>query len=286
MEHVTQTPFVTQDGHHLAVIDWPLWGRQRPRAVVLVVHGLGEHAWRYNALANQLNDWGFLVRAYDQRGHGESSGKKGCLPANDTLVRDLSDVLGDTYASLCRKGEIPLVLLGHSMGGLVAALHVAQQGIGNDLPWVDALVLSSPALDPGLTLMQRWLLLILPKVLPNLTAANGLDPQLISHDPDVVAAYIADPQVHDRISPRLGRFIADGGPQVQARASEWLVPTLLMFAGSDGLVDANGSRRFAAAAPPEVVQAHCFEDLYHELFNELDRNAVLDHLRSWLNDRF
>lgn len=286
MEHVTQTPFVTHDGHHLAVIDWPLWGRQRPRAVVLVVHGLGEHAWRYNALANQLNEWGFSVRAYDQRGHGDSSGKPGCLPASDTLLRDLSDVLEDTRASLGGSPDVPLVLLGHSMGGLVAALYVARELAAERVPPVDALVLSSPALDPGLDRRQRWLLAVLPSVLPNLTVANGLNPQLISHDPDVVQAYLADPQVHDRMSPRLGRFIADGGPQVLAQAPVWSVPTLLLYAGSDGLVNPQGSRRFAAAAPPDMVQSHCFEDMYHEIFNELERQEVLDHLRSWLNDRF
>lgn len=286
MEHVTQTPFVTHDGHHLAVIDWPLWGRQRPRAVVLVVHGLGEHAWRYNALAHQLNEWGFSVRAYDQRGHGDSSGKQGCLPASDTLLRDLSDMLEDTRSSLAGGPHVPMVLLGHSMGGLVAALYVARELAADRVPLIDALVLSSPALDPGLDRRQRWLLAVLPSLLPNLTVANGLNPQLISHDPDVVQAYLADPQVHDRVSPRLGRFIADGGPQVLAQAPAWSVPTLLLYAGSDGLVNPRGSRRFAAAAPADMVQSHCFEDMYHEIFNELERQEVFDHLRSWLNDRF
>jgi len=286
MENATQTPFITHDGHHLAVIDWPLWGRQKPRAVVLIVHGLGEHAWRYHALAEQLNEWGFAVRAYDQRGHGDSSGKKGCLPASDTLLRDLADLLDDTRSSHGQGGAVPLVLLGHSMGGLVAALHVAQQPVAGSAPAVDALVLSSPALDPGLDRWQRTLLSVLPRVLPNLTVSNGLDAQLISHDPDVVQAYLSDPLVHDRISPRLGRFIADGGPKVLAQAAAWHVPTLLMYAGADGLVNPQGSRRFAAEAPPETVQAHCFEDLYHEIFNEVERSDVIDLLRGWLNERF
>ncbi len=286
MNHITQSPFVTHDGDHLAVIDWSLWGRQRPRAVVLVVHGLGEHAWRYNALALQLNEWGFSVRAYDQRGHGDSSGKHGCLPANDTLLRDLADVLEDTRNTLGRRGEVPLILLGHSMGGLVAALHTARQQAAGQTPPADALVLSSPALDPGLNRWQSTLLSVLPGVLPHLTVANGLNPQLLSHDPDVVQAYLSDPTVHDRVSPRLGRFIANGGPQVLEQAAEWSMPTLLMYAGSDGLVNPAGSRRFAAAAPPDMVQAHCFEEMYHELFNEVERQEVLNHMRSWLNERF
>ena len=286
MDHATQTPFTTYDGHNLAVFDWPLWGSQRPRAAVLIVHGLGEHAWRDNPLATELNEWGFAVRAYDQRGHGDSSGKQGCLPHNDTLLRDLADVLEDTRTTHCRRGEVPLILLGHSMGGLVAALYTAEQlALGNPHA-VDALVLSSPALDPGLGALQRALLTLLPPLLPDVTVSNGLDPKLISHDPAVVQAYLEDPRVHNRLSPRLARFIADGGPLVLRHAADWAVPTLLMYAGADGLVDPGGSRRFAAATPPEVVQAHCFEDLYHELFNEANRFEVLSHLRGWLNERF
>jgi len=286
MDHATQTPFTTYDGHNLAVFDWPLWGAQRPRATVLIVHGLGEHAWRYNTLATELNEWGFAVCAYDQRGHGDSSGKPGCLPHNDTLLRDLADVLEDTRTTHCRRGEVPLILLGHSMGGLVAALYTAEQlALGNPHA-VDALVLSSPALDPGLGALQRALLTLLPSLLPDVTVPNGLDPKLISHDPDVVRDYMGDPSVHNRISPRLGRFIADGGHRVMQHAAQWTVPTLLMYAGADGLVDPSGSRRFAAATPPEVVQAHCFEDLYHELFNEANRFEVVSHLRGWLNERF
>jgi alpha-beta hydrolase superfamily lysophospholipase len=286
MDHATQTPFTTYDGHNLAVCDWPLWGSQRPRATVLIVHGLGEHAWRYNALATELNDWGFAVRAYDQRGHGDSSGKPGRLPHDDTLLRDLADVLEDTRTTHCHRGEVPLILLGHSMGGLVSALYAAEQlALGNPHA-VDALVLSSPALDLGLGPLQRAMLALLPPLLPDVTVSNGLDPKLISHDPAVVQAYLEDPRVHNRLSPRLARFIADGGPLVLRHAADWTVPTLLMYAGADSLVDPSGSRRFAAATPPEVLQAHCFEDLYHELFNEANRFEVLNHLRGWLNERF
>ncbi len=286
MDHATQIPFTTYDGHNLAICDWPLWRTQRPRATVLIVHGLGEHAWRYNPLATELNAWGFVVRAYDQRGHGDSSGKQGCLPHDDTLLRDLADVLEDTRTTHCRRGDVPLILLGHSMGGLVAALYTTGQSVLGNPQLVDALVLSSPALDPGLGPLQRALLTLLPPLLPDVTVSNGLDPKLISHDPKAVQAYLDDPRVHNRLSPRLARFIVDGGPLVQRHASDWAVPTLLMYAGADGLVDPSGSRRFAATTPPDVVQAHCFPGMYHELFNEANRFEVLNHLRGWLNERF
>ncbi|HWI79534.1 MAG TPA: alpha/beta hydrolase, partial [Ramlibacter sp.] len=101
-----------------------------------------------------------------------------------------------------------------------------------------------------------------------------------------VAAYRADRHVHDRLSARLGAFIAETGPKLVAHAVQWKVPTLLMYAGEDKLVDPAGSRAFAARAPKEVVSAHCFPDLYHEIFNEPDSEPVFETLTQWLDERF
>lgn len=279
MTDSTLSTFVALDGDNLAVQDWPLASQQALRGVVLLVHGLGEHAGRYDRLAGQLNDWGFAVRGYDQYGHGESGGPRGGLPTDTRLLDDLADIVDSTRARM--DPHTPLILLGHSMGGLVAARFVA---LG--LRPVQALVLSSPALDPGLNAVQKLLLAVLPKIAPNLRIGNGLDASLISHDPAVVAAYQADKLVHDRVSARLARFIADGGPATLAQAASWSVPTLLLYAGADRLVNPAGSRAFAAAAPQTVLSAHCFEALYHEIFNELDAAPVFAELKKWLDARF
>lgn len=279
MTDSTLSTFVALDGDNLAVQDWPLASQQALRGVVLLVHGLGEHAGRYDRLAVQLNDWGFAVRGYDQYGHGESGGPRGGLPTDSRLLDDLTDIVDSTRARMGPR--TPLILLGHSMGGLVAARFVA---LG--LRPVQALVLSSPALDPGLNAIQKLLLAVLPKIAPNLRIGNGLDASLISHDPAVVAAYQADKLVHDRVSARLARFIADGGPATLAQAASWSVPTLLLYAGADRLVNPAGSRAFAAAAPQTVLSAHCFEALYHEIFNELDASPVFAELKKWLDARF
>ena len=274
----TLTTFTAGDGENIAVQDWPLAGSVgRARGTVLLVHGLGEHVGRYDAVARRLNDWGFAVRGYDQYGHGESGGPRGGLTSDMRLLDDLADMVDATRARMPEGA--PLVLLGHSMGGLVAARFVAMH-----LRPVDALVLSSPALDPGLSAFQKLLLATLPRIAPNLRVSNGLDAQYLSHDPAVAAAYLADPLCHDRISARLARFIASAGPATVARAAHWSVPTLLLWAGSDKLVNPAGSRAFAAAAPQAVVQSHCFEPLYHELFNESPELAepVFDMLRRWL----
>ena len=275
----TLSTFTAADGDNIAIQDWPLPEGLALRGVVLIVHGLGEHAGRYDHVARRLNRWGFAVRGYDQYGHGESDGVRGALPSSARLLDDLSDVIESTRARMA--SGLPLVLLGHSMGGLIAACHVALR-----MPRVDGLVLSSPALDPGLSGLQKLLLSFVPRFAPNFTMGNGLDPDFISHDAGVVAAYRTDPWVHDRVSGRLARFIADGGPVAMARAKEWKVPTLVMYAGADKLVNPAGSRAFAAAAPPQVVTSRCFAGLYHEIFNELDAEPVFETLRQWLDERF
>jgi alpha-beta hydrolase superfamily lysophospholipase len=275
----TLSTFVALDGDNLAIQDWALEQGIAPRGVVLLVHGLGEHAGRYDRVAGRLNEWGFMVRGYDQYGHGESGGPRGGLPTETRLLDDLADIVDATRARMDKK--TPLILLGHSMGGLLAAQFVSQA-----IRPVDALVLSSPALDPGLNAVQRLLLAVLPRIAPNLRVSNGLDAALISHDPAVVNAYRADKLVHDRISGRLARFIAEGGPATLALASSWKVPTLLLFAGADKLVNPAGSRTFAQMAPKQVVTACCFETLYHEIFNELESEPVFTELKKWLDARF
>lgn len=269
------TTFTASDGENLAAYHWPLAEGRPRRGTVLLVHGLGEYAGRYHHVAQHLNDWGFAVRAYDHYGHGRSAGPRGGLNHDMRLLDDLADMV-DTARAHMPEG-LPLVLLGHSMGGLVAARFVAMH-----IRPVDALVLSSPALDPGLNAVQKLLLATLPRLVPNLRVGNGLNARFISHDPAVVQAYESDPLCHNRISARLARFIAEAGPATVARAAHWQVPTLLMWAGADRLVNPAGSRAFAAAAPDRVVQSRCFEGLYHELFNELDAAPVFEVLQRWL----
>ena len=275
----TLSTFTAHDGDNIVIQDWPLEAGVAVRGVVILVHGLGEHAGRYDHVARHLNEWGFEVRGYDQCGHGESGGARGSLPTDTRLLDDLADIVDSTRA---RSGkDTPLILLGHSMGGLVVGRFV---GLG--MRPVDGLIMSSPALDPGLSAFQKFLVAVLPKIAPNLRVGNGVKPQFISHDAAVVAAYKADPLVHDRISARLARFIATAGPQTVAMAGQWKVPTLLMYAGDDRLLNAQGSRNFAAAAPKKTLTSVCFDTLYHEIFNELDAKPVFDTLKDWLDKRF
>jgi alpha-beta hydrolase superfamily lysophospholipase len=148
---------------------------------------------------------------------------------------------------------------------------------------VDALVLSSPALDIGLGRAQRLLLAVLGAIAPNGAVGNGLKPEWVSRDPAVVQAYIEDPLVHDRVTPKLVRFMVEAGAFVRAHARQWRVPTLLMYAGSDRCVAPAGSAAFAAAAPAGVLTTQAFPALYHEIFNEPEQAEVFAVLAQWLS---
>ncbi|HMO45493.1 MAG TPA: alpha/beta fold hydrolase [Rubrivivax sp.] len=269
----------TRDALQLHLQHWPAAGRAA--GSVLIVHGLGEHIGRYRHVAAQLNAWGWQAFGYDQRGHGGSGGPRGGLAADDDLLHDLAAVIDAVRAALAPNGG-PLVLLGHSMGGLVAARFAAGEAGAAWLRPVEALVLSSPALDPGMSMAQKLLLASLGRLAPNLALGNGLKPEWISRDAQVVRDYTADSSVHDRITPRLARFIVDGGAVVAARAGGWRVPTLLMYAGSDRCVAPAGSAGFAAAAPQALVAVHEFRRLYHEIFNEPEQAEVFGVLQDWL----
>jgi alpha-beta hydrolase superfamily lysophospholipase len=267
----------TLDGLTLHLRRWPAPGPAR--GTIQIVHGLGEHVGRYARVAALLNQAGWDVAGHDQRGHGRSEGARGRIADSHCLLADLAAVLDQPR----RAG--PLLLLGHSLGGLIAARYVAEGLAGLPAPWsrpVDGLVLSSPALDPGMSPGQKLLLAVLGTLAPNLALGNGLNPQWLSHDPAVVKAYVDDALVHDRVTARLARFIVDAGRLVLSRASSWRVPTLLLWAGADRCVAPAGSAAFAAAAPPSVLTAQEFLPLFHEIFNEPERDDVIGHLLRWL----
>ena len=269
----------TRDDLPLHVRQWTV---KRPaHGLVLLVHGLGEHIGRYAALAAWLNQAGWDVAGYDHRGHGASGGARGAIAQPDSLLDDLSVVIDALRQETLR----PLVLLGHSLGGLIAARFVAEGLAVQRAAWwrpLDALVLSSPALDPGMNGVQRALLSVLGPLAPQFALGNGLKPAWISRDPAVVRAYVDDPLVHDRVTPLLVRFIVDAGEVVRARAPRWALPTLLMWAGADRCVAPRGSAAFAAATPPACLTHTCYPQMAHEIFNEPEREQPLSELTRWL----
>lgn len=265
-----QLKHTTEDGSSLRLRHWRVPEATRQ---VLIVHGLGEHSGRYQKMAEHLVALGCDVLAYDQYGHGESSGPRGHLASDDQLLAHLREIWCK-HASGTHQRRI---LLGHSLGGLVAAAAVASNYVKPD-----ALVLSSPALAVEMAAWQRAIVGWLPRIAPNLTLGNGLNADYLSHDRSVVEAYRTDPLVHDRICARLGAFVATQGAQVLRAAPRWSARTLLLYAGDDRLVSPKGSDAFATVAPRKMVTSQRFENLYHEIFNESDASPVFKALADWL----
>lgn len=262
-----------RDGTDLALRTWH--PAVSPVGTIVIAHGLGEHAGRYQQLAEDFAVAGYIVRAADHRGHGASPGARGAIPAADSMRNDVLDAL----AAARESSHGPVILLGHSMGGVMAAWAIAHQPTA-----ADALILSSPALLANLSPVQKLLMHTMRRLAPDVAIGNGLDARFISHDRAVVSAYTSDPLVHDRITSRLAHAIMLAGDAARAAAPGWTTPTLLLYAGADRFVNPRGSQEFAAAAPASVVTARRFDSLYHEIFNETARdepvNAVLDWLRT------
>jgi alpha-beta hydrolase superfamily lysophospholipase len=271
-------PLRLPDGTTIFLREWAVPAGTEQRGALLLVHGLGEHSGRYAHVGERLAALGLHVRAYDHRGHGESGGPRGSLPHPDALLDDLRAVFDD----LARGQGAPPFLLGHSLGGATAA-RAATGG------WVTprGLVLSSPALRFSAGPAERALLAVARRIANDTAFPNRLPIDKVSHDPAVVAAYKADGLNHDRVTPRMVDFLAAAGEAARRDAARFHVPTLLLVAGADALVDARGAREFSAALPAGVGTLRWYDGLYHELFNERepDRTGVLGDLAAWLEEQ-
>lgn len=246
------------------------------RAVVCLVHGLGEHSGRYDAVAARLTAAGYGVCAFDLRGHGESGGRRG-----DTrfaaAYEDIDRLLADAAGWFPRA---PRFLYGHSLGGLLVLSYTLGRR-----PALAGVVASGAALHNSLREQKAKLFLvrILAPLLPGLALPSGLDDTLISRDPAVVAAYRADPLTHDRATLGFGRDAVDAADAALAHAVEFPVPLLLLHGGADRLTYPSGSRAFAAALGAERCTLVVYDGLYHEVHNEPEQSRVSADVVAWLD---
>ena len=267
-----------RDGTELLLRTW-LPDAQRfpdPLGTVLLVHGLAEHSGRYGHVAAALCALGLRVRAYDQRGHGASGGPRMVVPHVDAYLDDLAEIYD---AALRQWNELPIVL-GHSMGGLVAARFATAR-----VRPIRALILSSPALALKLSNTMLTLHRVLLALAPRLRVPNPIDARLLSHDPEEVRAYRTDPLVQGTISASVLEWFIRGMARAQADAPQLQAPMLMLVAGADRVVDPQGSRAFHDHAPPDLRDMVWFDTGYHEIFNEAQplRGEVLAALTDWLS---
>ena len=250
-------------------------------AAILIVHGFGEHSGRYEVIARWLAQRGRRVYAYDQMGHGLSSGARGHV----TRFEDYLDDLEFMVRRVSRSPNEPFpILVGHSLGGLISATLACERA-----PSISRLVLSGPALALGgdVSRIRIAAARLLRRVMPRFSMEAGLDPDALSRDPEVVRCYREDPWVHGRMSAALAVGMMERQETTSNSAGGILVPTLLMHGEADALCPVTGSRLFFEGLSAGVAsrsEIRTYPGLRHEIFNEPEQEEIFQHLFSWLKE--
>lgn len=251
--------------------------KDEAKAVVCLIHGLGEHAARYAFLAQYFNQKDVAVYAYDQRGHGRSPGQRGHAHY-EYLLEDIESML--KFVRLLHL-ESPIILYGHSWGGNLVSNYILKRkskeltGAVLTSPWLE-LSFEPPA-------WQVRLGKILAGVLPALSQSNGLALDHLSRDPEIGKAYAADPMVHDRISIGLFLQIQKAGQWALAEAYRLKTPTLVLHGADDKITSASASRRFASSSPAQVT-FRSWPEMRHETHNEIGKEEVMDFILDWIDE--
>jgi alpha-beta hydrolase superfamily lysophospholipase len=250
-----------------------------PRAVVVLSHGLGEYARRYDHVAQRFGEAGLVTYALDHRGHGRSGGKR-------MLVRDISEYTGDfdILVGIANRENPGLrsIVLGHSMGGGIVFAYGVERPDNYDL-----MVLSAPAVAAQdlVSPLVAFAAKILGVLLPGLPVQE-LDVNAISRDPAVVAAYNADPLVyHGKVPAGVGRALLQVGETMPQRAPALTAPLLVVHGSEDRLIPVEGSRRLVGSVGSDDVELKVYPGLYHEVFNEPEQDQVLGDVVSWILNR-
>lgn len=274
MKHYEGT-FTAADGTELFYQRW--LPDAAPRAVFLLIHGLGDHCSRYKNVVDYFVLKGFVIYALDLRGHGRSQGTRGHTPSYEMLMNDI----GELFTRIC--SELPskkIFIYGHSMGGNLALNYALRRseglsGVIATSPW-----LKLPQEPPAaLVLLSK----VLARVAPSLTFGNQLKTSHISRDAEVVAAYENDPLVHDRISSKSYSELAKAAAWALEHAAEMKPPTLLVHGDADRITSPEGTRLFHERLAGSVF--HRYEGLYHETHQEPEREKVFGDIERWLETR-
>lgn len=249
----TERKAATRSGVEQWVREWEPQGSAP--ASILILHGIAEHSGRYEHVGSAFADAGYFARSYDHHGFGKSGGKRGHVPSFDHYLDDVEDHLTQQ-----RSEGRPVVLLGHSMGGLIASAYAM-----SDRPQPDVLLLSGPAFGAIVPAWQRVAAPVIGRVAPSLFIKSELDGSLLATDPDVGVAYRDDPLRVPGATAGLGKALFDAMDQVNAEVNCIRVPTFVVHGGNDRIVPAEST---------EIVGAHdlatrvVLDGLEHEVLNE------------------
>ena len=274
--HITGT-FIGKGGIE---IFFQSWNAKTPRGILIIAHGLGEHSGRYMNLIKELKGKGVTVYAKDHRGHGKSGGKRGHVDSFMDYIYDLK--LFIDYINEDNSG-IPIILLGHSLGGIIAAKYALTYSED-----IVGLVLSSPGFTLTLDIKPWKLKLynLVSKYIPSYTRSSGIRPEDLTHDEYEIDARENDPLIHDRISASWFTEYIKSGDECLNRALELRMPMLIFHGKGDKIVDYEGSERFHSNASSLDKELLLIDDFYHETLNEKDNGQLLKKTAKWLLGKF
>ncbi len=247
-----------------------------PKAIVCLVHGLGEHVGRYAHVGDAFSKVGYVLAGFDQRGHGKTGGARGHTPSYDRLMDDIADfisLMGKRYPGL------PRFLYGHSLGGNEVLNFALRRK-----PDIKGVISTGPLLKLAFEppAFQVFLGRAMNNIAPGFTQKSGLDTNALSRDSKVVDAYVADPLVHDKISARLFVGMYEAGLWAYDHAAEFPLPLLLMHGTGDRITSAKASEEFANRAGKDVTWRG-WNGFYHEIHNEPEKADVLKTMTDWMD---
>lgn len=252
---------------------------KKPRAVLLVVHGLAEHSGRYMNMVNYFVPKDYAIYSFDQRGHGRSEGRRGYVEQFSYYVHDLI-----TFFRMVRRRhrDARIFIVGHSVGGTIAtACTVHHQGEFDGLILSGATIKPGASLSPAKIMVARCLSLLLPKM-----GVEVIDATAISRDKAVVDAYVNDPLVYrGKISARLGAELIKAMQKLPYQMPKINLPILVMHGTADRLSDPEGSQMLYERVASRDKTLKLYDGFYHEIFNEPEHKQVLNDMETWLAAR-
>lgn len=277
MKHF-ETNNTTHDKHELYL---QAWMPESAKASLLLVHGLGEHSSRYAHFAQKLVEHGIAVFTFDGRGHGKSSVPKptAYFGNYEDYLRDIDALFGKVKAYF---PGISSFIFGHSMGGgLVAAYTLAHK------PEAKGIILSAAALKPADDVSKLLIAAssIVSKIAPKLKVLQ-LDSSKISHDPEEVRKYDADPLVyHEAVPARTGYELLRMMKTIESDSKKFKYPVLMLHGSADKLTNPQGTEMFFRQISSQDKTFHRYPDLYHELLNEYEKDEVMADILKWIEER-
>lgn len=266
--------WVTRDGVKIYSCGWLPEGEIK--AVVLLIHGIGEHVKRYRIIAPAFCERGYAMIGFDQRGHGESGGPRGHVPNLKTVFDDMDLFITQVEQ---RYPDQRKFIYGHSLGGTYTLAYVPERK-----PSITGAVVTGITIKNAIEEQKAKLMIarILGKVWPTFTLASGLDPSMLSRDQKVVQDYVEDPLVHDKMSTGCGLAALDAAALAMQTAPIFPVPVLVMHGSEDKLSYPSGSQEWAARAPQDKCTLKIWDGLLHEIHIE-PGGHVVDFALDWLD---